>query len=384
VGTASGFLFAEFAEGQPVEFLRLGTFTDAHGREIEITSEVLDAMVANFAANQAGQDVPIDVDHERSEAAGWVTKLWREGDRLLAEVDWNELGERMVGEKIYKYLSAAIDTARWVLTSISLVNFPAVKGLRPVELAEGLYAWGRGRISVAAFFRARIHQSFASVADQMAMSGVISAEQRAALGGAIDEATDSFAAQVGELGELLIEAPGFESYYYSEVTGRETVEMNEEERREELRQEILAELEDKRKARTELREEVRTEVEAELREEMERRGKLAEFAAEICGGEAGLSTDPAELVTLMAGMEAGALARWQEVLRAKVADFSETGSSREGRDDSKELPAELGEQLQVWIDAGHGVAEFFSLNADAIDGAMDEYNLTEFDKGGES
>jgi len=160
--------------------------------------------------------------------------------------------------------------------------------------------------------------------------------------------------------------------------------MNEEERREELRQEILAELEDKRKARTELREEVRTEVEAELREEMERRGKLAEFAAEICGGEAGLSTDPAELVTLMAGMEAGALARWQEVLRAKVADFSETGSSREGRDDSKELPAELGEQLQVWIDAGHGVAEFFSLNADAIDGAMDEYNLTEFDKGGES
>ena len=159
--------------------------------------------------------------------------------------------------------------------------------------------------------------------------------------------------------------------------------MNEE-LKQQLRQEILAELEEEQQTRTELREQVRTEVEAELREEMERRGKLAEFAAEICGGEAGLSTDPAELVALMAGMDEGALAKLQDVLQAKVVDFSEAGSSREGRGDAKALPAELREQLQIWVDAGQHIEEFFSLNADAVDAQMDEYDLSEFGEGGES
>lgn len=130
----------ELTEGtsQPVEFLRIGVFTDANGREVEIDDARLNAIIAGFETGAAGQDIPIDILHERKEAAGWVSHIYREGDRLLARPEWNELGRRLVGDKVYRYLSATVDITRNVLRSISLVNFPAIKGLRPVELSDPL------------------------------------------------------------------------------------------------------------------------------------------------------------------------------------------------------------------------------------------------------
>jgi len=136
----SGFIFIEFEEGaKAVEVLRPGTFVDRNGKTVQIGDEDLDTFVANFEAGAAGQDVPVDVLHERAEAAGWVRRLFRESGTLMAEIDWNELGKQLVGDKVYKYLSATIDEAKKLIKSISLVNFPAVKGLAPVELAEGVY-----------------------------------------------------------------------------------------------------------------------------------------------------------------------------------------------------------------------------------------------------
>ena len=349
MGTASSFFFAEFAEGQPVEFLRVGTFIDAHGREVEISEDVLDALVTNFAANEAGQEVPIDVNHERDQAAGWVTRVWRDGDRLLANVDWNELGSGMVGQRVYRYLSATLDMARKVLKSISLVNFPAVKGLRPVELSEGVVA-----IELQEGLLDRILAAIRAVFPEAA-----------AQDGDSEEDVDA-----GESG--------------GDSDHEEDGAMTDEELREQVRQEILTEMATEQRTRTELRAEVRTEVEAEQREEMARRQTLTQFAEEICGGDAGLSADPAELVELMAGMDETQLASVQAVLRAKVVDFSERGSSRKGRGDSKALPAELREQLQIWVGAGQSIAEFFSVNADVVEGKMVEYDLSEFGEGGES
>jgi phage I-like protein len=346
------FLFAEFAEGQPVEFLRVGTFIDAHGQEVVISEEVLDALVANFEAAQAGQEVPIDVEHKRSEAAGWVSRVWRDGDRLLASVDWNELGERMVGERVYRYLSATIDKARRVLRSISLVNFPAVKGLRPVELSEGVVG-----IELQEGLLERIVE---------AIRGVFKVAEAAE-----DEGKDDV-----EVGET--ESEHAESANGDDEVNDEEDEMSEK-LREQIRQEILTELEAEQQTRAELREQVRAEVEAELREAMDRRQELAEFAAEICGGEAGLSTDPDELVELMAGMDDEALATFQGVLKAKVVDFSETGSSRDGNAGKQALSAELAEQVRAWVADGQPLAEWFELNADVVDGEMAEFDLSEFE-----
>jgi hypothetical protein len=127
---------AEGTDARPVEFLRIGVFTDANGKTVEIDQAKLDALVATFETGEAGQDVPIDILHRREEAAGWVRSVYQQDGKLFAVPEWNNLGKQLVGDKMYRYLSATIDLARNVLKSISLVNFPAVKGLRPVELAE--------------------------------------------------------------------------------------------------------------------------------------------------------------------------------------------------------------------------------------------------------
>ena len=155
--------------------------------------------------------------------------------------------------------------------------------------------------------------------------------------------------------------------------------MAEEELREQVRQEILTELAEEQRTRAELREQVRGEVETELREELAHRQSLVTFAEEICGGEAGLSTDPDELVELMAGMDEAALATFQDVLRAKVVAFGEMGSSRGGSAGLKALDAEFAEQLRAWVAGGQSVDEWFALNGSDVGGQMAEFDLSEFE-----
>jgi phage I-like protein len=333
---AGEFLFAEayLQEGEPVEFLRVGVFTDAHGREVEVTREDLAALVANFEAGAAGQDVPIDVDHEKGEAAGWVTEVWRRGDRLLARVDWNSLGEELVGERVYRYLSATIDTARQVLKSISLVNFPAVKGLQPVELAEGGYTM-------------KLEQSL--------VERIVSAVR-----GVFEQV---------EAGEEDAE----EEVLDQQASNEEEEAMNEDELREQIREEVLAELEEEERTRAELREQVREEVEAAFLAERETVADLTEFAEGIS-----LAAEPETVAELMARMDEEEREAWQEVLEAGYVDLSERGSSREGQGGAQELSAGMRKHLESWLEAGHDLEEFFEINAAEL-GEMSEYDLTEFE-----
>ena len=121
---------------KPVEFLKTGVFVDANGQRVEFDEEFLDDLIRNFEGGSAGQDVPFDILHKREEAAGWVSAVRRNGNKLIAIPDWNDLGMSLVKDRIYRYLSATINLTKRTLLSISLVNFPAVKGLLPVELAE--------------------------------------------------------------------------------------------------------------------------------------------------------------------------------------------------------------------------------------------------------
>lgn len=334
---AGEFLFAEahLQEGEPVEFLRVGTFTDAHGREVEVTREDLEALVANFEAGTAGQEVPIDVDHEKGEAAGWVTEIWRRGDRLLARVDWNSLGEELVGERVYRYLSATIDTARQVLKSISLVNFPAVKGLQPVELAEGGYTM-------------KLEQSL--------VERIVSAVR-----GVFEQV---------EAGEEDAE----EDVLDQQASNEEEEAMNEDELREQIREEVLAELEEEERTRAELREQVREEVEAAFLAERETVAELTEFAEWIS-----LAAEPETVAELMARMDEERREAWQEVLEAGYVDLSERGSSREGQGGAAEMAQPYKRQIREWLESGRELEEWFDINEDVV-GAMEQYDLTEFEE----
>jgi len=347
MGEMVDFLFGELAEGQPVEVLRVGSFTDLNGQAVDITSDDLDAFVVNFDDGAAGQEVPIDVDHERAEAAGWIKSLSRAGDRLVMVPDWNEMGKMLVGDRVYRYVSATIDVARQVIKSVSLVNFPAVKGLQPVELSEGVYT--------------------------MEISGllerVLAAVTAAFSGGEEGDSEERERENTDTKDDELEECQDLE---------KENV-MDEKEKAElraRIREEVEAEMAEQKVTRAELKDEARAEVEAELAAKYERRQGLVEFAAEVCG--AGLSAKPDDVVDVLDALPDEHTAAVKQLLKAKVVEFGERGSTGAGND-KKKLEGPYATQLRAWKQRGQNVAEFFELNEDIL-GKADEYDLSEFEE----
>lgn len=477
----SGFIFVEFAEGaKAVEVLRPGTFIDRNGKTVQIADEDLDTFVANFEAGAAGQDVPVDVLHERAEAAGWIKRLFRQSGRLMAEVEWNDLGKQLVGDKVYRYLSATIDEAKKLIKSISLVNFPAVKGLAPVELAEGVYTLKESPGLVRAIVNAVTAALFGEN-DEGDVELVIrkegneiilySSDESKVLGRfpfgpgekyASEEAAREAArkrerqvqyfkhAQGAEMEEdwaelqgniksiigawakwagshtkcvrVLKGKPGISNeealcaWLHKQAEGKwpaegaehaptlaelqamvavvlpiiaeldkENEQMDEKELaelREQIRQEVVDEMAEQAKTRAELEEEVRKEVEAELTERLAERHELVEFAERVCGGEDGngLSAKPDELVEALELIPAGAeRKRVMAILEAKVVEFGERGSAREGRGGKKKLEEPYASQLREWLAAECDLDEWFKMNEDVV-GSMGDYELSEFEK----
>jgi hypothetical protein len=130
-----------------VTVTRTGSFSDPRYGKFDITKAMLLSMVANFDARTFGQDVFIDVAHNPSGgAAGKITKLSAEGDRLRALVEWTALGLAAIREKGFRYLSAEYHE-NWqdneagkkhgpVLLGAGLVIRPCIKRLDPIQLSE--------------------------------------------------------------------------------------------------------------------------------------------------------------------------------------------------------------------------------------------------------
>jgi hypothetical protein len=361
--------------GQWIEVLRIGQFTDRNGKRVTIVGEDLDAYVTAFEENAAGQEIPVDIDHEFGEAAGWLRGMRRAGEVLEALPEWNELGRQLVGDRVYRYISATIDLAAKIIKSVSLVNFPAVKGLAPVELSEGVMLVGRRTVRLGDWLQARIHKAFTMIADDIAAAGFVTVEQRIELSGAIGSALEAFAANTGAAGEVEIEVPEPEFVFYMERFSREggDAEAAEPERveeegarrapvqkkmeggtmtkeelaelREQIRQEELARLQDREAELAEERRRIRGELEVELRAQFERRQELTQFAEEITSGERGLSATAAEVVAALEDLDGEQLAGVQALLRSKVVEFGERGSGREGTAGRLELPAEYAARL---------------------------------------
>ena len=407
-------------DAKPVEVLRTGTFIDRNGKEVEITGDDLDAFVTNFKAGAAGQEVPIDIDHERREAGGWIKSLVRNGDRLLAEIDWNELGRQLVGDKVYRYMSATIDLAAKTIKAISLVNFPAVKGLKPVELSEGIFGFEQqgffeviydmvasivklpkpieladgmpGSVTISQFLQASIHKIFTNHADNLALAGYLSDDERKQLSSAIGDALETFSGNVGEAGNRIIPAREYWPNDFSEPTGNQTAkstegenDMTEQEKaelreqiRDEERKKVEAELTQKQQAEAELREQIRKEekekAEAELKAKFERRQGFAEFAEKICNGPVALSVKPEEVVEFMEQLpDDAAVEQAKTLFQAKIVQFQERGSNGDGRPSLKPLP----DYARKDVVAGDlTIKELF--DAKVIDGKPEEYDLAEF------
>lgn len=136
----------------PVTITRTGQFWDPRYGDFEITPMLLAEMVRNFNTRAYGQDIFIDVSHRPDDgAAGKITRLWVEGDRLLAEVEWTPFGRQAITERGYQYLSAEYHE-NWIdnetrqphgalLLGAALTIRPVIKRVDPITLSEptGIY-----------------------------------------------------------------------------------------------------------------------------------------------------------------------------------------------------------------------------------------------------
>ena len=137
----------ETSKNTPVTITRVGRFWDRRYGDFEISPALLDEMVRNFDLGAYGQQVFIDLNHDPAlGAAGTIRRLWRDGDRLMASVDWTPFGRIAIEERGFAYLSADFDEKfidnetrqPWgcVLKGAALTLRPVVKRLDPVQLSD--------------------------------------------------------------------------------------------------------------------------------------------------------------------------------------------------------------------------------------------------------
>lgn len=148
-----GIQLAEGKNTSVVTITKLGNFFDPRYGHFDITQDHFNGFIKNFNEKTYGQDLPIDFAHVDGEgAAGWVKRVFQEGKRLRAEVEWTPAGVEAIRNKKYRYMSAEfsddyIDNEQGVshgplMMGAALTIRPVIKGMDPVSLAEEAGAGG--------------------------------------------------------------------------------------------------------------------------------------------------------------------------------------------------------------------------------------------------
>ena len=351
VGEIGEFVLLADMNARTVEFLRIGTFVDARGKKVEINDERLQALIANFEQGAAGQEVPIDILHKREEAAGWVQGIQRVGDKLIASVAWNDLGARLVADKVYRYLSATIDLTRNVLRSISLVNFPAVKGLAPVELAE------------ADFFNS---------AETVPPTQLLDTPDHTAV---VVELTSEVLDMTDEIKTEVVAAP----VTAAQPTPAPVQTMLSENELTGLRKSMEAEIKATLLSEFNKLEQEKARMMTELMEQVREERSTAEFSQHVTSdGRNALPFTADEvkdlLTTLPKQHRAAVKDALQRIYDNGTVDFTERGTTKGGA--PKRIAPDLAQALRNFIRSGGTVATFFEANTEL--GAMKDYDLAEF------
>lgn len=96
-----------------VQIAKTGTFKDPRYGTFSITLRDFSKWIANFNTLSKGDGrlgLPVDIDHAPekrgdTEAAGWIIALTIKGSELWATVEWTPLGQELVRDRRYAYLS---------------------------------------------------------------------------------------------------------------------------------------------------------------------------------------------------------------------------------------------------------------------------------------
>lgn len=135
------------APADRIELIPVGSFKTADRRPAFRITDAAAVIAASLAAAPGGV-LPIDFDHRSfaeqgrsdSRAAGWITALAAEGDRIMASVDWTPEGRRALEDRSYRFVSPVFknrpDGQVVLIEGAGLVNNPALPQLRQLASRE--------------------------------------------------------------------------------------------------------------------------------------------------------------------------------------------------------------------------------------------------------
>jgi hypothetical protein len=114
--------------------------------ELDFSPKTLREYVKNWEDNVRRTALPVDIDHKNESACGWVKRLYYQpGDGVFADVEWNRLGQRLLADKQYKFISPQFgdhtnertgETFKHVVIALTITNFPFLKDMPSVSLSE--------------------------------------------------------------------------------------------------------------------------------------------------------------------------------------------------------------------------------------------------------
>lgn len=133
-----------------IEIMRTGTWKHPAYGKFSISEKDIEDFILHFNEKVRGVDIAIDLEHgetpHKGASVGWIKSLSKQGNSLLAEIEWTELGKEKLKAKEYKYFSPEFkfsyedhETGKKysnVLMGGGLTNRPFIKNMQPVLLSE--------------------------------------------------------------------------------------------------------------------------------------------------------------------------------------------------------------------------------------------------------
>jgi predicted nucleic acid-binding Zn-ribbon protein len=135
-------------KGSWIQILRFGRWNHPVYGPVEVNTKTFQDLIHNFKENVRGIDIAIDTEHKEDKGAvGWIKNLEQRGKTLWAFVDWTIKGVQLIGDEIYKYVSAEFSPKyedpetrqkfENVLVATTVTNRPFIKHMAPIMLSEG-------------------------------------------------------------------------------------------------------------------------------------------------------------------------------------------------------------------------------------------------------
>ena len=131
-----------------IELIPVGPFRTADGRPPFVLDDPAAVIATSFQHAAGGKVLPIDFDHRSfaeqgsadSRAAGWITALEVEGDRIMASVEWTDEGRAALASRSYRFISPVFkswpDGRVALIEGAGLVNNPALPQIRQLASKE--------------------------------------------------------------------------------------------------------------------------------------------------------------------------------------------------------------------------------------------------------